>query len=257
MVFAIMAIGAIMLSSTPLLGAQSIRKEVFVEGGAFFMGDDTGEKDMRPMHEVRLSSFWIMRTEVTCGAWEAIMGKNPLSFTGWDLPLEYVTWFDAVEYANRLSSKDGLQPAYRITKGTTICDFTKDGWRLPTEAEWEYAARGGVKSKGYIYAGSNSADPVAWYSENSNYSTHPVGSKAGNELGIYDMSGNVGEWCWDWYDSKYYTISPSVDPRGPSAGQCRVFRGVSFSPFRVVDRGLEDPSYCDVRYGFRLVRPQF
>ena len=243
------------------LGAQAIRNEVFVEGGTFFMGDDAGELRERPMHEVTVSSFWIMKTEVTQAAWEAIMGMNPSNFKGRDLPVETMAWIDAVEYANKLSSKDGFQPAYRMMKGTAICDFTKNGWRLPTEAEWEYAAMGGAKSTGYIYAGSNSADPVAWYKPNSKNSTHPVGTKAGNELGIYDMSGNVWEWCWDWYEEGYYAKSPSADPRGPSSGTYRVIRGGSWFSLaalaRVSFRNFFDPADRIYYLGFRLVRPQF
>ena len=242
-------------------GAQALRNEVFVEGGLFLMGADNGEDDEKPMHEVTVSSFWIMKTEVTQADWVAVIGSNPSHFKGDTLPVEQVSWIEAVEYANALSEKDRLQPAYRMMKGTATCDFTKNGWRLPTEAEWEYAAMGGVKSKGYEYAGSNSADAVAWYQVTSEITAHPVGTKRANELGIYDMSGNVWEWCWDWYGSDYYGKSPAKDPRGPSSGTNRVDRGGSWlyeaTDLRVANRNYVDPSARSYALGFRLVRPQF
>lgn len=241
--------------------AQALRNEVFVEGGLFLMGADNGADDEKPMHEVAVSSFWIMKTEVTQVDWVAIMGSNPSNFKGDNLPVEQISWIEAVEYANALSEKDRLQPAYRMMKGTATCDFTKNGWRLPTEAEWEYAAMGGVKSKGYEYAGSNSADAVGWYNDNSQSTTHPVGMKRANELGIYDMSGNVLEWCWDLYTEDYYKKSPVKDPRGPSASTLRVDRGGSWMDssivLRVAFRGANELPHRHGYLGFRLVRPQF
>ena len=242
--------------------AQALRNEVFVEGGAFLMGTDNDQDNEKPMHEVTVSSFWIMKTEVTQADWTALMFDNPSFCKRDNLPVETVSWFEAVEYANLLSRKDGLQPAYRMNKSEVSCDFTKNGWRLPTEAEREYAAMGGNQSEGYTYAGSNSLEGVAWYGANSGTgTTHPVGTRRLNELGLSDMSGNVWEWCWDWYDSKYYTRSPSVDPRGPSSGTFRVQRGGGYDSTatyqRVAFRNFYAPSdrYADI--GFRLVRPQF
>jgi len=138
------------------------------------------------------------------------MGKNPSTFTGDNLPVEQVSWNKTQDFIKKLNQKTGKN------------------YRLPTEAEWEYAARGGNKSKGYKYAGSNNINDVAWYTSNSNSKTHEVGTKLPNELGIYDMSGNVWEWCSDWYGENYYGSSPSNNPKGPGTGDDRVLRGGSW-----------------------------
>jgi serine/threonine protein kinase/formylglycine-generating enzyme required for sulfatase activity len=215
---------------------------VLVKGGTFDMGDtfNEGYPDEKPVHSVTVSDFYIGKTEVTQKQWVAIMGSNPSYFIGDNRPVESVTWNDVQEFIRKLNARTG------------------GNFRLPTEAEWEYAARGGNKSRGYKYSGSNNVDEVAWYDGNSNDRTHPVGTKKPNELGIYDMSGNVWEWCADWYDKAYYSNSPYENPTGPASSQVRVLRGGSWYHFGYYLR-------CSYRYGvypidrysvigFRLVR---
>ena len=164
----------------------------------------------------------------------------PIRGEGANYPMYYVSWNEVQEFISRLNSLTGKQ------------------YRLPTEAEWEYAARGGKKSKGYKYSGSNFIEQVAWYKENSNNATHPVGSKQPNELGIYDMSGNVWEWCYDWYGA--YDSGSQTNPVGPGSGSVRVIRGGSWNSIaayiRVSGRSGNTPSYRNSILGFRLVCPK-
>jgi formylglycine-generating enzyme required for sulfatase activity len=233
---------------------------VRVEGGTFQMGTASGgSNDERPVHTVTVKSFSIGKYEVTQKEWQEIMGNNPSRFRGDNRPVENVSWFDAVEYCNRLSLKEGLTPAYRGSGDNIICDWNANGYRLPTEAEWEFAAKGGTKD--YLtteYSGSNNAGSVAWYDGNSGGSTQPVGTKAANSLGIFDMSGNVWEWCWDWYASSYPS-GAQTDPRGAASGANRVLRGGSWGNAATYVRSANRDSYApsDRRgsIGFRLVRP--
>ena len=218
-------------------------KMVPVSGGTFIMGARDGEESAgsyeKPLHQVTLSSFSIGETEVTQALWLAVMGSNPSYFTG-DLnrPVEKVTWSDCQTFITKLNQMTG------------------GNFRLPTEAEWEFAARGGNKSAGYIYAGSDTPDDVAWFNENSGSTTHPVAQKQANELGLYDMSGNVSEWCSDWYDSDYYSVSPSVNPTGPESGYQRVSRGGNHNNatlyIRVAFRNNPAPGSSQNTLGLRL-----
>ncbi|MCF7911687.1 MAG: SUMF1/EgtB/PvdO family nonheme iron enzyme [Candidatus Cloacimonetes bacterium] len=233
---------------------------VFVEGGTFQMGSNDGHDNEKPVHSVTLSDFYIGIHEVTQGEYEEVMGKNPSYFkiSGVNAPVEKVSWYDVVNYCNKLSDQDGLQRCYsRKFLIFFKCDFSANGYRLPTEAEWEFAARGGNKSKGYKYSGSNDIGSVAWYSSNSGSKTHSVGSKQANEIGIYDMNGSVYEWCWDRY--KYnYSSSEQTNPKGPFMGDGRVVRGGSWSndarDCHVTYRGYFEHSKSIVNLGFRLVR---
>lgn len=199
-------------------------KFVIIKAGSFTMGSPEGERgrgDDEWQHEVKISKdFYISRYEVTQDEYESIMNNNPsnpVCGVGENFPVNSVSWYDAIEYCNKLSQKQGLRTAYRIIKNvntntlTVALNENANGFRLPTEAEWEYAARGGGFSKAYIYAGSNNIDAVARYKDNSCENAHPVGSKLPNELGIYDMSGNVWEWCFDCYD-KYPKKEIRTDP---------------------------------------------
>jgi formylglycine-generating enzyme required for sulfatase activity len=231
---------------------------VWVAGGTFQMGSESGESDEKPVHEVTVKGFYMGKYEVTQREWFEVMGTNPSYFKGENLPVEQVSWQEAIEYCNRRSMKEGLTPCYRGSGNSITCDWKANGYRLPTEAEWEYAAKDGVQN--FLtteYAGSNSVGAVAWYDDNSGGSTHPVGTKAGNALGIYDMSGNVWEWCWDWYGD--YNGRAQTDPRGPASGSNRVARGGSWiraaSYARSANRGDGAPSGRYSGLGFRLVRP--
>ena len=223
---------------------QPIEPEmVWVEGGTFTMGctDEQGEDCFYieiPNHQVTLSGFYIGKYEVTNKEWTAVMGNTPSLFTGDNLPVHNIFWNGVQEYINRLNT------------------YTGKNYRLPTEAEWEYAARGGNKSDGYKYSGSNFAASVAWYSEGVMLtSPQNVGKKSPNELGIYDMSGNVWEWCSDWYDS--YTSDPLTNPTGPPTGIKRNLRGGSWTNVtwfcRVSNRTSWEPQYVVPNGGFRLV----
>ncbi len=211
---------------------------VFVKGGTFMMGSNDGEDDERSVHQVTLTDFSIGKFEVTQAQWRTVMGSNPSKFAGCDqCPVEQVSWDDVQQFITTLNSKTGKN------------------YRLPTEAEWEYAARGGNQSRGYTYSGSNDIGSVAWCNENSGSKTHAVGQKQANQLEIYDMSGNVWEWCSDWYGT--YSSSPVVSPSGASSGQFRVARGGSWIGIprfcRVALRYFINPDSRGSGLGFRLV----
>ena len=221
-----------------------------VEGGTFQMGatNEQGSDaydDEKPVHKVTVSSFSIGQTEVTQALWYAVMGQKPTSGgsqwsstygLGDNRPAYYVSWNDCQEFITKLNQITGQQ------------------FRLPTEAEWEFAARGGTKSKGYKYSGSNTVGDVAWYYDNSSSKTHDVATKQANELGIYDMSGNVWEWCSDWYGS--YSSSAQTNPTGPTSGSNRVYRGGGWDGdawfCRVSCRYRSTPAGRFINLGLRL-----
>ena len=246
-------------------------KMILVEGGTFNMGSTEGQRNGKPVHSVTVDSFWMSQYEVTQAEWEAVMLNNPSYYKDANLPVEQVSWYDCVDYCNKRSIAEGLKPVYTIDKTkndpnikssgdnlkwVVTMDRKANGYRLPTEAEWEYAAKGGKLSKGYQYAGSDNADEVGCYYDNSDETTHLVGEKKANELGMYDMSGNVWEWCWDWYDS--YTPLAVSNPVGAMLGSYRVYRGGSWDSnsdrLRCAYRSYYLPYYRYNFVGFRLVR---
>jgi formylglycine-generating enzyme required for sulfatase activity len=216
---------------------------VLIQAGTFQMGSNDGDSDERPVHEVRISkAFYLGKHEVTQGQWQAVMGNNPSNFKGdANRPVENVSWDDVQEFIRKLNAKEG---------GST--------YRLPTEAEWEYAARAGTTM---AYSFGNDAEQLgkyAWYGANAGGTTHPVGQRESNARGLYDMHGNVWEWVQDWYGQDYYARSTAVDPTGPSSGSRRVFRGggwFNVAGFcRSAFRSCNAPGF---RYGFlglRLLR---
>ena len=210
-------------------------KMVFVEGGTFMMGSEEGYEDEMPVHQVTFSDFFIGKYVVTQKEWQAIMGSNPSVIKRGDLPVTNISWNEVQKFLTKLNAQTGKQ------------------YRLPTEAEWEYAARGGNKSERFEYAGSDDADEVAWYQDNCTQ-LQPVGQKKPNELGLYDMSGNVWEWCQDWYNN--YSPSAQTNPVGLGTGSGRVVRGGSWGNFpqycRVAFRFYNSPGYRLFNLGFRL-----
>ena len=222
---------------------------VSVTGGTFNRGTDA----------VTVSDFYMARYEVTQSLYEAVMGSNPVSSDssygyGDSYPVYNISWYDAVAFCNALSKEAEYDEVYTISGNDVSADFTKNGYRLPTESEWEYAARGGINSHNYIYAGSDTAEEVAWYNPVS--SLNPVGGKKANELDIYDMSGNAYEWCWDWYGD--YPSDTQTNYTGPSSGSSRVIRGGSWmygsSTCTVSFRNSASPSGASSDIGFRVVR---
>lgn len=281
--------------ASALLAAQDTLPPtmVLVQGGTFTMGCTAEQQpDCRPAespaHEVTLTDFYIGKYEVTQGQWEILMGytqaqmrdlagSSSLYGVGSSYPIYYVSWYDAAVFCNRLSEQAGYAPCYYSdaaytqvygksgttwslpNTGTVYWKPDAKGYRLPTEAEWEYTARGGSLNKGHKYSGSNTIGDVAWYTANSGNETRAIGAKTANELGFFDMSGNVWEWCFDWYGSSYYGSSTVCTPVGPGSGSYRMLRGGSWGAdaidARVANRYIYGaPSDRIGGSGFRLCR---
>ena len=228
------------LSPTYTVGGVTFEM-VAVDGGTFDMGHSgtSGEADELPVHPVTVGDFAIGRTPVTQALWQAVMGSNPSKFAGDpNRPVDKVSWNDCQTFISKLNA------------------LTSQAFRLPTEAEWEYAARGGNKAMATAYAGGNNLNTLGWFGENSDNTTHPVGQKQANELGLYDMSGNVWEWCSDYYSSSYYSISPRENPTGPSSGSYHVRRGGSWdsadTDCRVANRDNYGSTFRKSINGLRL-----
>ena len=218
---------------------------VYVDNGSFQMGSNSGDADEKPVHRVTISKpFWMGKYEVTQSEYQELMGSNPSHFKGSRNPVEIVSWNDVVSYCQKLTARE--RRAGRLPEGYS--------YQLPTEAQWKFAARGGNKSRGYMYSGSDSLGSVGWNGDNSGSKTHSVGQKQANELGLYDMSGNVYEWCYDWYGS--YSSSSTTDPDGPSSASGRVIRGGGWaggaSDCRAAVRSSYLPDYSIINLGFRV-----
>ena len=268
-----------------------------IPAGTFTMGDSFAEggSDERPTHSVSVSAFYISRYEVTKALWEEVKSwagshayafENPGAGKGASHPVHTVSWYDVVKWCNARSEKEGLSPCYTVGGYTyrtgdsdgVVCNWSANGYRLPTEAEWEKAARGGLAGRRFPWGAvvthghaNYYANPTAYgYDENPTSGYHPdydaggypytspVGSFGANGHGLYDMAGNLWEWCWDWYDGGYYGSSPGSDPMGPGSGSYRVGRGGRWSSdacgCRVANRGRNSPGYASNYLGFRLVR---
>jgi len=232
-----------------------------IPAGEFIMGDDNGDADERPAHKAQVGAFYMDTHEVTQQAYESLMKKNPSKFKGPDKPVEQVDWYRAVLYCNMRSIKEGLKPCY--DPNSLACDFQADGYRLPTEAEWEYACRAGTQTKYSFGDDPAKLKTYAWFKANADKATHPVGQKAANPWGLYDMHGNVAEWCHDVYGETYYQKSESTNPHGPATGNKRVLRGGGWSAndegCRSAIRASENARFADAcfgsdAYGFRCVR---
>jgi formylglycine-generating enzyme required for sulfatase activity len=249
-----------------------------IPAGSFSMGCTPGDPNCQsnesPVRTVTLSAFQIGETEVTQEQWQTVMGSSPgyFAYTSCiSCPVEQVSWNDAVVFCNRLSEAKGLTPCYYTdagftqvygksgsnwslpNSGTVYWNPSARGYRLPTEAEWEYAARGGNTTN--IYSGSNNIDEVAWYVDNAPNGTKPVKGKLPNGYALYDLSGNVWEWVWDWFAS--YPSSPETNPKGPSSGELRIFRGGSWGSLppgiRPAFRSGRSPGHREFIVGFRIV----
>ena len=232
---------------------------VLVQGGVFTMGD-ADEIDATP-HEVTISSFYIDKYLVTQGQYQEVMGDNPSRWKGQKNPVEQVRWSDGVRFCNKRSTMEGLTPCYDLEKWE--CNFAADGYRLPTEAEWEYACRAGTQGAYAMGNDSSKLADYAWFDKNSGGHPQPVGTKKANPWGLYDMCGNLWQWCNDFYQVDYYQQSDKEDPRGPKAGDTKVVRGgcwkSSADSCKAGYRYNENPGYADVCfgydiYGFRCVR---
>lgn len=250
--------------AAPPLNPESRVEMVSIPGGWFQMGSDRGDQTDETPHRVYVSSLLMDKHEVTQAEYERVMGKNPSRWKHARNPVEQIRWVSAVQYCNARSRLEGLTPAY--DEKTWQCDFQADGYRLPTEAEWEYAARAGTKTAYSFGDGPAQLKRYGWYKANSTRGPHPVGQKEPNPWGLCDLYGNVWEWCHDFYGEQYYAESPEKDPAGPETGQNRVVRGGCWNSrpdmCRSSYRNYEDPGYTDVCFGkdihgfvgFRCVR---
>ena len=244
----------------PGSGSDYIKPDmVLINGGVF----DMGNSSEKPIHTVEISDFYIGKYEVTNREYRKYNPDHCSDWSNDNYPVESVPWFDVIEYCNWLSDCEGLERCYTVSDNNVILDISKNGYRLPTEAEWEYACRGGTTTDYYWGEDSSEMDDYCWYSNNSSAKVHPVGQKTPNPFGLYDMCGNIYEYCWDWFDFNYYEKSPYSNPTGPETVEClRVTRGGSWNSYNSTNCSSFARSYAGedntFNYlGFRLVRGKF
>jgi formylglycine-generating enzyme required for sulfatase activity len=232
-----------------------------VPAGQFIMGVNEGPIDAKPAHPVKVDAFAMDQSEITQAVYEKITGANPSRRKNPANPVEQVTWTAAVRFCNERSRQEGLTPCYDTN--TWACDFTANGYRLPTEAEWEYACRAGSSSRFFFGDNAEELKSFAWFKDNCQSKPHPVAQRKPNAWGLYDMAGNVSEWCNDYYAAKYYRTSPDNNPRGPREGEKRVLRGGAWSSSaencaswarNCDEAGLTDICLTMDSDGFRCVR---
>jgi len=239
---------------------ESLLSFVEIPAGTFLMGKDVADPwDVAPVHDVTIDfDFYMSTTEITQLQWKKVMGgSNPskIEYVGDNKPVQQVTWHRAVEFCNRLSEMEGLEKCYTINGENVSCNFSKNGWRLPTEAEWEYCCRAGNSSD---IGGNGDIDDMGWYNGNSDNDIHDVAQKLPNAFGLSDMHGNVYEWCWDWYATDYYSESPKINPTGSDEEIEKVLRGGSFINNAELCnswvRMSASPTLFNFNWGFRVVR---
>jgi formylglycine-generating enzyme required for sulfatase activity len=248
--------------TTEVITTKTGIEMVKIPEGWFDMGSGSGSPDESPAHKVWVDSFLMDKYELTQEQYARLVGRNPSSFKGADRPVDTISWADAVLYCNLRSRAEGLEPCYDEKSDTWHCDFQANGYRLPTEAEWEYACRAGAETEHYFGSDPRELKKYGWYIDNSFKKTHSVGEKRPNRWGLHDMYGNVAEWCNDVYDTNYYKRSPSKNPRGPEGGDIKVLRGGGWhdSPdcLRSSWRAGENLSFADAcimdSMGFRCVK---
>ncbi len=256
---------------TPKGNGYDSTRMMLIPAGSFRMGNimknPDGDTSELPVHLVTITRPFLMSsTEVTQEQYIAVLNINPGMFRGYTRPVEMVRWVDAIVYCNRRSEKEGLVRCYSGSGNAVVCDFTANGYRLPTEAEWEYACRGGAETDfctgNMTHPKRDPVDPaldrLGWFGGNAGATTHPVGEKEANAFGLYDMHGNVAEWCWDWWQIHYYNSSPAENPTGSSVGTLRVIRGGSWGSDAMRSRSASRSSYDSFTglsvIGFRVVR---
>jgi formylglycine-generating enzyme required for sulfatase activity len=247
-------------STQPTIVTSSGVEMVLVPGGWFDMGDDRGNADEGPVHRVWVDTFLMDKYEVTQEQFRQLQVSDPSRFQGEGRPVEQQTWIDAIRFCNERSYEEGLDLCY--DEETLECDFDASGYRLPTEAEWEYAARAGTQTPYFFGSDPGRLGSYAWTEQNANGSTHEVGTRRPNPWGLYDLYGNVAEWVHDYYGEGYYQTSPERNPRGPADGEFRVLRGGGWSDgletirssYRDFSASVDDGCLVSDAVGFRCVR---